>query len=65
MLSDVALEKHALSYLLQEENQNYPLGVGLLGQCVDVYAVQPDVAQIPLLGTLPKIFQQKYRRAWA
>lgn len=26
------------------------LGVGLLGQCVDVYAVQPDVAQIPLLG---------------
>lgn len=42
MLSDVALEKHALSYLLQEENQNYPQG-GDLGNvwldCIHIYAL--------------------------
>lgn len=49
------------------------LGVGLLGQCVDVYAVQPDVAQIPLLGdssgflpaagTRGRVFPEPHRRA--
>lgn len=60
-----ALEKHALSYLLQEENQNYPQGGGFGQRLAGLHTHLRTDPATPLLGTLPKIFQQKYRRTWA